>query len=145
MADTISPERRSLNMSAIKSKDTKPEVYLRKLLYHQGFITERTTLVFSVILTSIFRNIRLPSSFMAVTGIGTADASTLICRKAALSSGKRSLMTTFAETSSFRKRLKTREPAALLSGNAPSRRCKKIARLKKKNYLLCVNPFFSQK
>lgn len=24
-------------MSAIKSKDTKPEVYLRKLLYHQGF------------------------------------------------------------------------------------------------------------
>lgn len=37
MADTISPERRSLNMSAIKSKDTKPEVYLRKLLYHQGF------------------------------------------------------------------------------------------------------------
>lgn len=37
MADTISPERRSQNMSAIKSKDTKPEVYLRKLLYHQGF------------------------------------------------------------------------------------------------------------
>lgn len=37
MADTISPERRSRNMSAIKSKDTKPEVYLRKLLYHQGF------------------------------------------------------------------------------------------------------------
>ena len=37
MADTISPERSSRNMSAIKSKDTKPEVYLRKLLYHQGF------------------------------------------------------------------------------------------------------------
>ena len=37
MADTISPERRSRNMSAIKSRDTKPEVYLRKLLYHQGF------------------------------------------------------------------------------------------------------------
>lgn len=37
MADSISPERRSRNMSAIKSKDTKPEVYLRKLLYHQGF------------------------------------------------------------------------------------------------------------
>ncbi len=36
MADTISPERRSRNMSAIKSKDTKPEVYLRKLLYHHG-------------------------------------------------------------------------------------------------------------
>lgn len=37
MADTISPERRSRNMSAIKSRDTMPEVYLRKLLYHQGF------------------------------------------------------------------------------------------------------------
>lgn len=37
MADTISSERRSRNMSAIKSKDTKPEVYLRKLLYHRGF------------------------------------------------------------------------------------------------------------
>ena len=37
MADTISPERRSRNMSAIKSKDTTPEVYLRKLLFHQGF------------------------------------------------------------------------------------------------------------
>lgn len=37
MADTISPERRRRNMSAIKSRDTKPEVYLRKLLYHHGF------------------------------------------------------------------------------------------------------------
>lgn len=37
MADTINPDRRSRNMSAIKIKDTKPEVYLRKLLYHQGF------------------------------------------------------------------------------------------------------------
>lgn len=37
MADTISPERRSRNMSSIKSKDTKPEIYLRKLLYHNGF------------------------------------------------------------------------------------------------------------
>ncbi|MCR5784006.1 MAG: very short patch repair endonuclease [Clostridia bacterium] len=37
MADTISPESRSRNMSAIKSRDTKPEVYLRKLLYYKGF------------------------------------------------------------------------------------------------------------
>ena len=37
MADTISSEKRSKNMSAIRSKDTKPEIYLRKLLYHQGF------------------------------------------------------------------------------------------------------------
>ena len=37
MADTISPERRSKNMSAIRSKDTKPEIYLRKLLFAEGY------------------------------------------------------------------------------------------------------------
>lgn len=37
MADTLSPEQRSKNMSAILSKNTKPEVYLRKLLFAQGY------------------------------------------------------------------------------------------------------------
>lgn len=37
MADTISPEQRSRNMSAIRSKDTKPEIYLRKLLFAEGY------------------------------------------------------------------------------------------------------------
>ena len=37
MADIVSPEQRSKNMSAIHSKDTKPEIYLRKLLFAQGF------------------------------------------------------------------------------------------------------------
>lgn len=37
MADIISPERRSKNMSAIRSKDTKPEIYLRKLLFSRGY------------------------------------------------------------------------------------------------------------
>lgn len=37
MADIISPEQRSRNMAAIRSKDTKPEVYLRKLLFARGF------------------------------------------------------------------------------------------------------------
>lgn len=37
MADIVSPERRSKNMSAIRSKDTKPEVYLRKLLFAEGY------------------------------------------------------------------------------------------------------------
>ena len=36
MADIVSPEQRSKNMSAIRSKDTRPEVYLRKLLFAQG-------------------------------------------------------------------------------------------------------------
>ena len=36
MADIKSPEERSRNMQAIRSKDTKPEVYLRKLLFAEG-------------------------------------------------------------------------------------------------------------
>lgn len=37
MADIVSPEKRSRNMSAIRSKNTKSEVYLRKLLFAQGY------------------------------------------------------------------------------------------------------------
>ena len=37
MADTISPERRSANMAAIRNRDTKPEVYIRKLLFARGY------------------------------------------------------------------------------------------------------------
>ena len=36
MADIKSSEERSRNMRAIRSKDTKPEIYLRKLLFAQG-------------------------------------------------------------------------------------------------------------
>ena len=37
MADIVSQERRSRNMAAIRSKNTRPEVYLRKLLFAEGF------------------------------------------------------------------------------------------------------------
>lgn len=37
MADIKSPEARSRNMSAIKSKNTKPEIFLRKLLFSCGY------------------------------------------------------------------------------------------------------------
>ncbi len=37
MADIISQEQRSKNMAAIRSKNTKPEVYLRKLLFAKGY------------------------------------------------------------------------------------------------------------
>lgn len=35
--DVKSKEARSQNMSAIRSKDTKPEIYLRKLLFAEGY------------------------------------------------------------------------------------------------------------
>lgn len=37
MADIVSAEQRSRNMAAIRSRDTKPEVYLRKLLFSKGY------------------------------------------------------------------------------------------------------------
>lgn len=37
MADIVSAEQRSRNMAAIRSRDTKPEVYLRKLLFARGY------------------------------------------------------------------------------------------------------------
>ncbi len=37
MTDIKTKEDRSKNMAAIHSKNTKPEVYLRKLLFSQGF------------------------------------------------------------------------------------------------------------
>lgn len=35
--DIKSPEERSRNMAAIRSKDTKPEIYFRKLLFARGY------------------------------------------------------------------------------------------------------------
>lgn len=37
MSDSISPERRSWNMSRIRGKDTKIEVIVRQYLFSQGF------------------------------------------------------------------------------------------------------------
>ncbi len=37
MSDVHTPEQRSFNMSRIRSKDTKPEMLVRKFLFSQGF------------------------------------------------------------------------------------------------------------
>lgn len=37
MADRLSPEKRSWNMSQIKGKDTKPEIAVRRYLFGKGF------------------------------------------------------------------------------------------------------------
>ena len=36
MADKITPQRRSYNMSRIRSKDTKPEILVQQWLHSQG-------------------------------------------------------------------------------------------------------------
>jgi DNA mismatch endonuclease (patch repair protein) len=37
MADIVSKEKRSANMSAIRSRDTSPEIWLRKQLFSAGY------------------------------------------------------------------------------------------------------------
>lgn len=37
LTDVLTPEQRKKNMSAIRGKNTKPELKLRKLLHHAGF------------------------------------------------------------------------------------------------------------
>jgi DNA mismatch endonuclease (patch repair protein) len=37
MADVHSPQTRSYNMSRIRSRDTKPEMQLRRWLFSRGF------------------------------------------------------------------------------------------------------------
>ena len=37
MSDTVSRTQRSKNMSAIHSKNTKPEIYIRKLIFSMGY------------------------------------------------------------------------------------------------------------
>jgi DNA mismatch endonuclease (patch repair protein) len=37
MADIVTPQQRSWNMSRIKGKDTKPEIVLRSLLHRRGY------------------------------------------------------------------------------------------------------------
>lgn len=41
--DIVTKEKRSRNMAAIKSKDTKPEVYIRKRLFSLGYRYRKNT------------------------------------------------------------------------------------------------------
>lgn len=62
MADTLSPEERSRLMARIRSRDTKPEMYVRKAVWRAGFryrlhsrmLPGRPDLVFSQYKTAVF-------------------------------------------------------------------------------------------
>ena len=43
MADILTPQERSRNMSAIKSKNTSPEMYFRKKLFALGLRYRKNT------------------------------------------------------------------------------------------------------
>ena len=87
MADIVSPEKRSQNMSAIRSKNTKPEVYLRKLLFAQGYryrIADKSV--------PGHPDIFLRFLSMVASGIVTQAANTHIHQRVAWNSGRKSLM-----------------------------------------------------
>lgn len=48
--DVLTPEQRHKNMSQIRSKDTKPEVWLRKELFAQGYRYRKNSGIFPDIL-----------------------------------------------------------------------------------------------
>jgi hypothetical protein len=56
MADVHSKETRSYNMSRIRSKDTKPEMLVRKFLHRNGFSEFTYGRLTSIIISGIFRN-----------------------------------------------------------------------------------------
>ena len=82
MADIVSAEERSRNMAAIRNRDTKPEVYLRKLLFARGYryrIADRSVPGH-------------PDIFLRRSGTGTESASMRTHPNLVLSFGRRNLM-----------------------------------------------------
>lgn len=95
MADIVSREQRSKNMSAIRSKDTKPEIYIRHLLFSHGYryrkncssITGCPDIYLAKYKTAIFIN--------GCFGIAIQTVSLLTRLKAVLNFGIRSLILIF--------------------------------------------------
>lgn len=87
MADIKTPDARSKNMSAIRSKDTKPEVYLRKKLFHLGYRYRK-----NVSTIPGHPDIYLAKYNTAIFVHGTKIVNMPIHLKAALNSGIRSSM-----------------------------------------------------
>ncbi len=62
MADVHNKKTRSYNMSMIRSKDTKPEIIVRKFLFGNGFryklhdniLSDKPVLVFKILLIRFF-------------------------------------------------------------------------------------------
>ena len=79
--DIKSPEERSKNMAAIHSKNTKPEIYLRKLLFARGYrygVNSKSVPGHPDIYMR--ENIIQQFLYMGVSGTGTRDANMLTCQ-----------------------------------------------------------------
>ena len=90
--DIKSLEERSKNMAAIHSKNTKPEVYLRKLLFKKGYRYGLNSKSVAGHPDIYLKNIIRQFLYMDVFGTGMRDVSMLICLSLGWSSGRKSLM-----------------------------------------------------
>lgn len=88
MADTMTPEQRSRCMSHIRSKDTKPEMLVRKFLFSKGlrFRVNARYLPVPPILFSA--NTKPSSSSTAVSGTATTAADTTVYLHPTLTFGR---------------------------------------------------------
>ena len=85
-------EQRSRNMSAIKSKNTKPEIKVRKVLHSMGYRFRLHSKNLPGSPDIVLQNIKLLSLCMDVSGIGIRIASMLPLQKQDRNSGTKNSM-----------------------------------------------------
>lgn len=85
--DIKSPEERSKNMAAIHSKNTKPEIYLRKLLFARGYRYGVNSKSVPGHPDIYMKNITQQFLYMDVSGTGMRDANMLTCQNQGWNSG----------------------------------------------------------
>lgn len=71
MVDILTPSQRSFVMSKIHSKETKPEILVRKFLFSQGFRYRKMINAMQANRISFYRNIKQSCLYTAVFGMGT--------------------------------------------------------------------------
>ena len=69
MTDVHNKKTRSYNMSMVRSKDTKPEIIVRKFLFGNGFRYKLHDKMLPGKPDLVFRNIKRLYLFMAVSGM----------------------------------------------------------------------------
>lgn len=102
MADIVTAEQRSRNMAAIRSRDTKPEVYLRKLFFQKAIATGLQIKQFRDIPTYFCVSTIRQFLCMAVSGTDIRIANMRTRPNPELSSGRRNSMIMSDGTKSFR-------------------------------------------
>ncbi len=92
MTDIVSKKKRSEMMSGISSKDTVPEITVRRALHSAGYRFRLHHKGLPGKPDLVMQNINYRFSYMAVFGTGTPDANMLINQKREENFGKRNFI-----------------------------------------------------